>query len=273
MPLNPFYSWLPAIGALSCTFYTVGLALQLGVLSGRIAQQALLSAVVGFAAVTAHGIGLWLALAYSPTARTITLIDSISLIAFLSSALVVILALARPVHNLKALIYPVSAVSVIMLLFPGAGSHPGVHLSLAVSWHVGLSIFGYAITFIAALQAALVYFQHAQLKRRVNNRLTRSLPPLLLMEQLLIQMVAAAAVFLGLAIITGFLFADNFFAQKLLHKTVFTIAAWAACVTLLFGRRLWGWRARTAALYTASALGLLMLGFVGTKVVIEYLLV
>tara|TARA_R100000306_G_scaffold62478_1_gene70769 strand:+ start:2340 stop:3083 length:744 start_codon:yes stop_codon:yes gene_type:complete len=246
--------------------------MQLAVLSGKISQNRFASGLIGLGATILHGACIWVALSYSPTERTIALVDSISAIAFVSSLLVVVIALVRPVHNLKILIYPVSAVTVIVLLFPTDSATPGVHLGTAVTWHVGFAVVGYALMTVAALQGSLVYVQHAQLKTKTNNRLIRALPPLLLMERLLIQMVVGAAIFLTLAIITGFIFADNFFAQKLIHKSVFTLAAWAVCITLLLGRFFWGWRAKTAALYTVTALGLLMLGFLGTKLVLQYML-
>ncbi|GAA3976267.1 cytochrome C assembly family protein [Allohahella marinimesophila] len=272
MPTTTLYSWLPAFGAISTTFYALGLALQLAVLSGKISQNRFASGLIGIAATALHGACIWIALSFSPTERTIALLDSISAIAFLSSVLIVVMAFFRPVHNLKILIYPVSAVTVIVLLFPSGAGTPGIHLGTAVIWHVGFAVLGYALMTVAALQASLVYLQHAQLKTRTNNRLIRALPPLLLMERLLIQMVTGAAIFLTLAILTGFVFADNFFAQKLLHKSVFTIAAWAVCIMLLLGRFFWGWRAKTAAVYTVSALGLLMLGFLGSKLALQYLL-
>ncbi len=77
---------------------------------------------------------------------------------------------------------------------------------------------------------------------------------------------------LTLAIGTGLLFVDDFFAQHLIHKTFFAIAAWLVLAMLLLGRNLWGWRGMVAVKWTLWGFILLTLAYFGSKVVLEVIL-
>ena len=56
------------------------------------------------------------------------------------------------------------------------------------------------------------------------------------------------------------------------HKTIFTVLSWAVLLVLLGGRRLWGWRGRLAVRMLYAAAGLLLLGYVGSRFVLEVVL-
>jgi ABC-type uncharacterized transport system permease subunit len=56
------------------------------------------------------------------------------------------------------------------------------------------------------------------------------------------------------------------------HKIVFTLVSWAIFGALLTGRRLWGWRGRTALRLTLGGFALLLLGYVGSHFVLEVIL-
>ena len=70
-----------------------------------------------------------------------------------------------------------------------------------------------------------------------------------------------------------FVFYEDFFAQKLLHKVVFSLVAWAFFGVLLWGRQVQGWRGKTAIRWTWAGFIAILLGYVGSKVVLEFLLV
>ena len=70
----------------------------------------------------------------------------------------------------------------------------------------------------------------------------------------------------------GFLTLQNLFAQHMVHKTVLTLAAWVVFAVLLGGRHWLGWRGTTAVRFTLWGFALLLLGFYGSKVVLELIL-
>jgi ABC-type uncharacterized transport system permease subunit len=100
----------------------------------------------------------------------------------------------------------------------------------------------------------------------------RVLPPLQTMEALLFNLLWAGIAVLTLAIGSGFLFLEDMFAQRVVHHTVLAIASWCVYAALLAGRQVFGWRGSTAVRWTLIAFLLLVLGYFGSKFVIEILL-
>ena len=68
------------------------------------------------------------------------------------------------------------------------------------------------------------------------------------------------------------MFIDNIFAQHLVHKTVLTIVSWLVFSVLLWGHYQLGWRSKTAVRLTLTGFALLVLGYFGSKLVLELVL-
>jgi ABC-type uncharacterized transport system permease subunit len=56
------------------------------------------------------------------------------------------------------------------------------------------------------------------------------------------------------------------------HKTVLSIVAWIVFGVLLWGRWRYGWRGTRAVNLTLIGMGVLLLAFFGTKLVLELIL-
>jgi ABC-type uncharacterized transport system permease subunit len=141
-----------------------------------------------------------------------------------------------------------------------------------VALHIILSVLASATFTIAAIQALLLATLVRQLKHRQTSGLIDALPPLQTMEQLLFELLWAGITLLSASIIVGFIFVDDLFAQHLAHKTVFSLIAWVVFAGLLVGRHRFGWRGKTAVRWTLGGVTLLMLGFFGSKLVLELIL-
>jgi ABC-type uncharacterized transport system permease subunit len=92
------------------------------------------------------------------------------------------------------------------------------------------------------------------------------------MEDLMFEMIGIGFILLTLALLSGFAFLDDMFAQHLVHKTVLSVVAWLVFGGLLLGRRLWGWRGRKAISWTLTGFGILILAYFGSKLVLELIL-
>jgi ABC-type uncharacterized transport system permease subunit len=138
--------------------------------------------------------------------------------------------------------------------------------------HIGSSVLAYAVLTIAACQAGAVAAQDYQLRHRHTRGLVQILPPLQLMESILFELLWVGLIFLTVAIGSGMVFLEDIFAQHLVHKTVLTIAAWLLFATLLWGHHQLGWRSQTAVRFTLSGFAVLMLGYFGSKLVLEVIL-
>jgi len=191
---------------------------------------------------------------------------------FVVNLIVVIGSLRQPLHNLFLLLFPATVVMIsVSLLYEG---EPAAYKELTPSLgiHILLSIIAYSLMSIAALEALFLAYQNRQLHQHHTSGLMRILPPLQTMENLLFSLLGAGFILLTLALITGFAFVEDFFAQHLAHKTVFSILAWTVYGILLWGRFKLGWRGKVAILWTIGGFFSLMLAFWGSKFVLEVML-
>ncbi|MDH5358742.1 MAG: cytochrome c biogenesis protein CcsA, partial [Gammaproteobacteria bacterium] len=114
--------------------------------------------------------------------------------------------------------------------------------------------------------------QEQQLRQRHLAGLMRKLPPLQTMETALFQLIGGGFILLTIGLLTGVLFIEDIFAQHLVHKTALSIVAWCVFATLLWGRWQYGWRAKTAIKWTLIGFSFLVLAYLGSKLVLEFLL-
>ena len=68
------------------------------------------------------------------------------------------------------------------------------------------------------------------------------------------------------------IFIDDLFSQHLVHKTVLTMLAWCLYAVLLVQYFRKGWRVQSAITLNLIAFGLVVLGFFGSKLVLELVL-
>lgn len=207
-----------------------------------------------------------------PSGIDLGFFHALSLIAWLVSLLIVMAALARPVENMAAVFFPFAALSLALaLLLPAkhlisTASPGGVHL------HIALSILAYSLLTIAAVQALALALQERALRSRQPQRLMRFLPPQQAMEQWLVQFVAGGFFLLSLSLITGVMFVSDLLAQHLAHKAVLSLLAWLIFGMVLAGRWTRGWRTRRLVQFTLGGFLFLLLGYFGSKFVLELIL-
>jgi ABC-type uncharacterized transport system permease subunit len=208
----------------------------------------------------------------TPEGLNLAFFNAVSLIFLITAVLLMLASLQEPVENLGIPVFPVAALSIGMML-----AFPEKHvITPSGSWqldaHILISLLAYSILGLAVLQALLLAIQDRHLHNRQPGGFIRSLPPLQTMESLMFQMVAIGFALLTLALVTGFLFLENIFAQHLVHKTVLSIIAWLVFATLLWGRWRYGWRSRLAINWTVGGFVFLMLAYFGSKFVLELIL-
>jgi len=238
------------------------LLLRRRVVSGRF--NWLLAASVALHLFTAHQ------LLRGPTGLDLSLLKVLALISGVVNLVVLTSALHKPVHNLYPLLLPAASLFLAGALLSPAGQP--LQASAALQGHIVVSLLAYSLLTVAALQALLVAYQDWQLHHKRQNALMRRLPPLQTMESLLFEFIWIGQILLTLSLISGFLYYEDFFAQHLIHKVVFSQIAWIFFAVLLWGRHRLGWRGYTAVRLTWAGFGAIVLGYVGSKFVLEYLI-
>lgn len=197
---------------------------------------------------------------------------ALSLFAWQSALLLWLFSLRVSVGVLGLIIYPVAGLCALAAFAMPSGSAAVDSLGWESILHIVLSMLAYGLLTLGAVQAVILALQHQQLRQRPPGRFVTTLPPLETMETLLFQLIAAGFVLLTLAIASGFLFIDHLFAQHLAHKTVLSLIAWLVFAILLWGRRQFGWRGRTAVRGAVIGYAVLILAYFGSKLVLELML-
>jgi ABC-type uncharacterized transport system permease subunit len=196
---------------------------------------------------------------------------ALSLVAGCVAALCLLVNLARPVAALGTIVFPLAAILLAIAVFLAPHTEP-LPIDWQIKLHVIFSLLGFSVLSVAAVLAILLALQEHALRARRFDGIAAALPPLTLTETLMFQMIGAGFVLLTVAILIGFLFVDNVFAQHLIHKTVLSICAWIVFGALLLGRWRYGWRGRRAVRMTLSGMALLLLAFFGSRFVLELVL-
>jgi ABC-type uncharacterized transport system permease subunit len=226
---------------------------------------------VSVLAVAAHGYSA-IGLIDTPQGLNLGVYKISSFIFWVVNITFLLSLLRRPLHNLLVILFPFSTVLVLVAALAPGTTDPSADLSAGMLAHIGISVLAFAVLTIAACQAAVVAAQDYQLRHHHTRGLVQILPPLQLMETILFEVIWTGLTLLTLAIGTGLLFLDDIFAQHLVHKTVLTIAAWVVFAVLLWGHHQLGWRSQTAARFTLAGFVVLMLGYIGSKLVLEVIL-
>ncbi len=198
--------------------------------------------------------------------------EAASLFMWLSALMLWVFCLREPLQMLGLIQYPIAA---LCALWPGLQRDSGNAIPLA-DWKVGIhivfSLFSAGLLTLASLQALATSILDRVLHHPGNIALARRLPPLQTMERLLFQLIFVGFFLLSLTLLSGLLFIHDLFGQHLVHKTVLSIAAWLMFGVLLWGRRRYGWRGRTALRWALSGYALLVLAYFGSKLVLEQVL-
>lgn len=187
--------------------------------------------------------------------------------------------LSVEVTALRRVVLPVAAgASLLPMVFPGSDFVAESHQPLFMP-HLIVGTLAYGVLMLAALHASLMTAAERALhgageSASLVGRWIEQLPPLLVLERILFRFIALGFVLLTLTAVSGVLFSEQVFGRpmRLDHKTVFTLMSWALFGVLLIGRRVRGWRGRTALRLTLVGFTVLLLGYVGSRFVLEVIL-
>ncbi|MBU1692002.1 MAG: cytochrome c biogenesis protein CcsA [Gammaproteobacteria bacterium] len=200
--------------------------------------------------------------------------NTISAISWLTVLVYWLASFRYNMEGLQTLVLPGAAICLLLpLIFPEA--HTIAHTELPLfKVHLLISVLAYSLFTIAAVHAVLMAVVERRLHGHALSRLQGKLPPLLAMEALLFRIIAAGFILLTLSILSGVLFSEELFHKPLQfsHKSLFALLSWGIYAALLGGRQIYGWRGRTAILWTLAGFAMLLLAYLGSKFVLEIIL-
>ena len=250
---------------------TLGLLLRLQGKAGFAQKSITLLLIPGFIAVVFHFVSLYYNL-ITAEGLQFGFFNAMSTVGAIISLLILLMSLRRQTELLATLILPLTAAAILLeSIFPSSHMLPP-DTPTGLKLHVLISIIAYSLLGLAALMSVILAMQNRLLHNHHPGGVLRHLPPLQIMEKLLFDSISAGFIGLSLALISGFIFLENIFAQHLVHKTILAIFAWAVFGILLLGRVIMGWRGRKAIRWTLTGFVSLMLAYFGSKFVLEFIL-
>ena len=197
-------------------------------------------------------------------------------------ALSVTVWLAAAMYAMESRVYPElqsrwslylvgTAVVLLALVFPGNELHAKASFWLPLHW--GLGIASYSMFAVAVA--------HGWFMTRAEKRIRMAVEPdsgipLMTLERLTFRFVME-----GFLLLSATIFVALFFSQQLYglrsawnwdHKTIFSLLSWLTFAVLIVGRLRFGWRGRVAVRVLYAGSGLLLLGYVGSRFVMEVVL-
>jgi ABC-type uncharacterized transport system permease subunit len=197
--------------------------------------------------------------------------NALSLMSWAVSLIIMVTALKKPLENLALVIFPMTCLALVLeIIFQSTRILPDT-APVGLRIHVLFSVFAYSLLTMAALQSILLALQDRQISNKRPSSIMR-LPPLQLMENLLIQIIVVGFFILSLSLATGLMFVKDIFAQHLIHKTVLSILAWIVFGIVIWGRWARGWRGKKIIRWTIGGFIALMLAYFGSKLVLELIL-
>lgn len=229
-----------------------------------------------FAGIVLHGVALESSL-FGKLGLNLGLGNAMSLIIWLTVVIYWLGNWFYPVASLQMFVLPVAAVGVLFGLILPSDRVLSLAGRPALAAHLVMSLLAYSLFTIAALHAILTSLLDRGLHQGTMPAALRDAPPLIAMELLLLRIIQVGFVLLTFALVSGFLFSEQVFGKAITfphnaHKVVFGILSWGIFGAFLIGHRYYGWRGRTAATLTLVGFALLLLGYVGSKFVLEVLL-
>ena len=230
----------------------------------------LVAFTLGFAGLIWHG-QILLDLILLPNGIALSLSSTASFIG-LQLALVALIGAIDP--SLRGLAGGLLLLAAIVASVTGmqAGATGGEVITWQLQAHILISLFAYGLLTVGGIVAVYALIQDRRLHAGQLSTLNQLFAPLETTERLLYGIVGAGFSALFLAVLSGFTFVDDLFAQHLVHKTFLSILALLLFGILLAGRQFAGWRGRRAVFLYLWGFTVLCLAYFGSRYILEQIL-
>lgn len=223
--------------------------------------------------VIAHAFIVW-RLLFHGEGVNLSFAVSLSLIGFLLAMWSCVSGSLMPVPGMARRTLPLVAVATVLPVILPTPHWLPYSTDLVASAHLVVALLAFSLLVIAAVQAAAMLALQADLRQGLATPSGTAMPPVLTLERWLFGLIAIGFVLLTATLVSGAIFSESLFGKpvQFTHKTLFSGLAWLLFGVLLAGRWRWGWRGRKALRWVVIGSLLLLIGYAGSKFVLEVLL-
>jgi ABC-type uncharacterized transport system permease subunit len=202
-------------------------------------------------------------------AQNFGLFNIFAMTTWISMVIILWNLLKHKAQGLLLISTPIAALSLLEVAFFEGSAPINITQEGLDIWHILLGVSAMSILMLAAMQALLVLYIDRGLRNHPAT-IHSWLGPLQSMERYLIQLLTSGFIMLSLSLALSFLLTHE--VNQSLHKIILTLLSWFVLAILLIGHYVRGWRGVFAAKWTLVGVFLLLLGYFGSKLVLEFIL-
>ncbi len=267
--MNESLSPLFISGTFTLVIYSLALALTAFSLKGQFNSAGRLN-LLTLTAILCHGLFLYQAID-GQLGQNLNLFNMLGMSLWLASIILLMNSLRRNVHFISLMI----GILILIVTAVSLNTSYSVVLTLTGEWpsliHIFAAMTATGFLLLATIQSGLVFFADKKLRTHPTSY-PIYLPPLQAIESFLFQLVLFGFLLMSVSVVVALFYLQNQWASQPLHKTILTVCAWMTYLTLLIGHWRLGWRGVIAAKWTVFGSVFLILGYFGSKLVIELIL-
>lgn len=225
--------------------------------------------IFGYIAWVLHAILCFYSL-FDENGWKLHIVNSILLVSWLSVFIVLIFKLSSQWVKIPLVVFLIY-IFALLDFNPELAYHHYKEFSWQLDLHITLSMLSYSILVVASLFAVSLLVHIVKIKNSKFDANT-SLLSIMDEEKKLFNLIFLGWLILSTSLISGVLFVDDFMAQNLGHKVVFSLLAWLLFGVLIFARMTKGLRGEKLILLTILGMSSLAMGYLGSKFVLEWVI-
>jgi len=201
----------------------------------------------------------------------ITMAGAVSLIGLQLALIGLLGAVDSALRGVSAGLLALAALASLATLLSSA-TDTAIEPSWQIQAHILISLFAYGLLTVGFIVALYALIQDRRLRSGRLSAANHLFAPLETTERMLFGITSGGFVVLLLAVVSGFAFVDNLFAQHLVHKTALSLLALALFGILVAGRQFAGWRGKRAVYLYLWGFAILFLAYFGSRFILEQVL-
>jgi len=204
--------------------------------------------------------------------QNLSILNVASLISFIISLVMSGAMLKTRLWFLLPVVYSFAAINLSAAAFLPSTFITHLEQDPKLLIHISFALFSYSTLTIGALYALQLAWLDHKLKAKKALAINPNLPPLLMVERQLFNIILIGNLLLTGTLLTGFVFVQDMFAQGKAHKGILSFIAWVVYSVLLWGHYRKGWRGRKVTWFAVAGATLLTLAYFGSRFVREIIL-
>ncbi|WP_044469895.1 cytochrome C assembly family protein [Mannheimia massilioguelmaensis] len=258
---------------LSIVFYVLALLLIAPILLNTKSVQAskrpqkLPLFITALCAIVFHIFSIYPLLTDLVTGQNFTLLEIGSLFSVIIAIFATLFMLrVNTMWLLLPIVYAFAIINIVAATFIPSHIIQLLNQNTSLLFHIGLSVFTYALCFIAMLYSIQLVWIDRSLKAR-KTQFSPAIPPLMTVERHFFCLFTISELLLTFTLISGTYHLLQSINIETIHKAAFSCAGWLIFGIGLVGHWKYHWKGKKMIVYTISGMILLTIAYFGSRLI------